>query len=260
MPQCFAFISGPATREEAILEHTAEWGPPPPRHYYSAKLWPDPGNFPGYFFEIGCQEIADVYRMAVQWEAGSPPYNSMVTTHDWLYLPGGDLPNPAPEAVEAKFDDFFEDIQAGLAQHTRIVGYRWARWKNDWSGTHPSFRFATRNLVAATAQTSLPQQVAIAVTEETAVRRRWGRFYIPSIGQSSNVAEGRISTPYLNTVGAAAVTMLSTIEDEWEHVTVSKDLEPHFLATEYVRVDNTFDIQRRRRLRSSTVRYRAAVT
>lgn len=209
-------------------------------------------------FVYDWKNMPPVFRMVTYFETGSPATNSAVTTADWEWIGTGSPSSSSYEAVEAKYDAFFDALEYTFGAGTRIKGYRWSQWKNDYSGTDPSFRFASRETVTGNGSL-LPPQVACAVTEETDIRRRWGRFYLPFLSQGIINAAGRIQSSTCTTIGAAAVTLLDTIEDEWRHVTVSS-LTPNLLATNFVRVDDVPDVIRSRRFGASTFRYRNAVT
>ena len=269
MPQCLNIISGVATAVEALAQHEAEYGPAPAGMVYDYMIWPDPGHLPGYFFEIKCREYhMKTFRMVVNYEMGSPPTNSAVTTHDWMWLPNEDPPSNAYEAVEEKYDAFFTSALGLFASGAKVVGYRWSPWKDDYSKTDPSIRFASRDMAivfggasSGEAITAVPHQIAMAVTEETDVRRRWGRFYLPFVRKGAIVADtsNRFSSAVCNAVGAAAVQLLETIEDEWQHVTVGEP-SPKTLPTRFVRVDDVPDVIRSRRIETSAHRYRSAVS
>lgn len=241
----------------ALEEHELKFGPAPAGNQYTC--------VPGIGWDgmtggnwVYAAHMADQFRMVVEWEIGTTSYNSAVTTHDWWYIPGGEPPTNAYEPVEAQFDTFFSAIAPHLAVNTKIVGYRWSRWKDDYSKTEPSFRYASRALVNQFGGSVMPNQVSAAITEETSVRRRWGRFYVPFICKEAIGAEGRLTQQAVNALGSDGRAALATVEDTWQHVTISRELTPHFLPTTFIRVDNVPDIIRRRRLRSSTYRYRQA--
>jgi hypothetical protein len=100
---------------------------------------------------------------------------------------------------------------------------------------------------------ALPPQVAVSVTLRTAHRKRWGRYYIPSPGQSVCSSLGAIdqlaavafkeATHHLTSrsgTGAAA-TVFSRLH--WDHE------DP-----ETIQVDDIFDVVRRRRFSSPLYR------
>ena len=240
---------------EALPLAAIQHGTPLPGHWRECETFEIPTGVVTWVYDL---TMAHVARLVVNYEIGSPATNSAVTTHDWEWLGEWPAPADACEAVEAKYDAFWTAIATVLYNGTRISGYRWSWWKDDWSGTDPSFRYATRNVQVGSGSAMNPPQVSMAVTEETEIRRRWGRFYLPFIA-SSQMSTGRFTSGMCDTVANAAATLLGTIEDEWRHVTVSSK-EPRLLETQYVRVDDTPDTMRSRRWPSSTYRKRNAVT
>lgn len=259
--QCHAYY--PVLNWDNVLSlHYEHFGPPPAnRSYWGVPVVIyDSGDNPVHIgYEVYCEGagVVATYRLAVNYELGSPPTNSAVTTHDWHWL-GEDLPGPTDfEPLEAKYDAFFEAIKTYLHSTCIVVGYRWSQWKGDYSGTMPSLRFATRAL-AGSGNNVLPPQVACAITEENEVRRRWGRFYLPFL-TSGYSSTGRFSSAFCDAVGVAAKTLLTPIEGDWEHVTVGSK-EPHELVTTYVRVDDVPDVIRSRRWAQKTYRYRSSTT
>lgn len=244
---------------EALPLAAVQHGSPAEGHWRTCETFELPTGIVSYVYDWA---MADVYRMVVNWELGTTPYNAAITTHDWLYEPGGELPSDACEPIEAKFDAFFTAVATVQSIHTKITGYRWSRWKDNFSGTDPSFRFATRTLDNQVGGDDLPGQISCAITEETAVRRRWGRFYLPFINRQALTAQGRFSNTTVDQIGVGALALLEPVEAEWTHVTVrgpNSSLTPPFLPTTYVRVDNVPDVIRSRRLDASTHRYRQAV-
>ena len=235
----------------AALQHPIE-----PGHWRTCETVSIPSGDVSFVYDW---RMAFVYRCVCNYELGIPATNQAVTTHDWEWL-GAEAPAPVEfETVEAKFDAFFAAVKTALGKNVMLAGYRWSPWKNDFSGTEPSIRYVTRNVnIGNTVGGLTAPQVACAVTEETAIRRRWGRFYLPW-PETSGISNGRFTSGICSQIGAAAVDLLETVESEWQHVTVSS-LTPHILPTEYVRVDDVPDVIRSRRWASSTYRYRAAVT
>lgn len=249
-------------QEYALQVHQLEFGPPPRGSiYFPTEFREDEGGGQIIATYIECLEIhhlVPTFRMVVNYELGTPKTNEAVTTHDWEWISEDGILSSSYEAVEAKFDAFFDDIKSFLAAGTVVTGYRWSQWRDDFSKPDPSFRFASRSLAFTGTDGVNAPQIACAVTEETDIRRRWGRFYLPFISKS-NISSGRFTSAGINVIGAAAAELLSTIEGEWQHVTVSKK-DPHLLPTRFVRIDDVPDVIRSRRWHSSTARYRSSVS
>lgn len=257
MSQYDAWYPPHITESVALSLHEEKYGPAWQLYEYRARPYPS-WPLPPIFMHVTMDFMADVYRMVVNWDWDEPAQNSAVTTHDWAWISEDPITSSSYESVEAKFDAFWTATQSFYGTGTRIVGYRWSKWKDDFSKTDPSFRFATRALNAVSTDRIAAPQMACAVTEETDIRRRWGRFYLPFL-DTATLFNGRFTNAVCDGIGAAAKDLLETIEDEWQHVTVST-LTPHVLATRFVRVDNVPDVIRSRRWRGSSYRYRSSVT
>lgn len=240
---------------EALPLYAAEHGSPLPGHWRTCETFELPSGVVSTVYDW---RMANVYRMVTNWIWPDTALNSAVTTHDWEWISEDPIASDSYEVIEAKFDTFFGVIDQYLAGGTGIVGYRWSEWKDDWSGQHESFRYANRELEADNPGGLLPPQIACSITEETEIRKRWGRFYLPFM-QYNVVTNGRWNSGVMPGIGAAAVDLLESVEGEWRHVTVSKTLEPHVLPTTFVRVDDVPDTIRSRRWRSATDRWRGAV-
>lgn len=114
--------------------------------------------------------------------------------------------------------------------------------------------------------TGLPPQVSCCVTEETASRRHWGRFYLPTPGGSVSATNGRFSNAEVDAVGQAASTMyavmyggqyIPVVPTTWS----GKSKSTPGAATRTLQnvlanhVDDVPDIIRRRRYREPLHRY-----
>lgn len=257
MSQWDAWYPPHITEAVALSLHEEKYGPAWPYYEYQATPYPDWPLEP-IFMHVRMEYMSDVYRMVVSYEYGSPPTNMAVTTHDWSWISESPIASNSYEAVEAKYDAFFAAITGVILGGVKVTGYRWSKWRNDFSKTDPSLRFATRNISFTGSGSEMPPQVACAVTEETDIRRRWGRFYLPFLA-SSIFGSGRINSGVCTLIAESTRDLLETIEGTWQHVTVST-LEPHVLPTRFVRVDNTPDVIRSRRWSGSTFRARETVT
>jgi hypothetical protein len=100
----------------------------------------------------------------------------------------------------------------------------------------------------------LPPQVAISVTEETAIRRRWGRFYLPGLTEAAVNAEGRVETGTVDTIANAAHTMYEAMRTSGREFAVHRRTDGSYQLVRQIRVDNVFDIIRRRRHSVTTYR------
>lgn len=120
--------------------------------------------------------MAHTYRLTVQYEDTSAvTENFAVTTHDWRYEPPQEPDATALDAIEAKMDAFFGDanVKNMIAGSVKVIGYKWAKLKDDGTGQDGAqIRLTSKNL-AFTGGNGLPPQVACSVTEMTDVRKTY---------------------------------------------------------------------------------------
>lgn len=119
--------------------------------------------------------------------------------------------------------------------------------------THPAY-FGT-----AAATSELPPQSAMTYTWKTAIRRRWGRIYIPCLCNTL-LGTGRISSTALAAVGASVDTFGTTLRSNGQGIVVwhragwnAEDV------TEFT-IDDVMDVQRRRRNAHAFNRYTGSFT
>jgi hypothetical protein len=101
----------------------------------------------------------------------------------------------------------------------------------------------------------LPLQVAMSVTFRTAIRKRWGRVYIPGWSTIANTAQGRWNGPYRDAVQTTFEAMPTGLPSGLTHVVAVAADDPPASSTPvtaYV-VDDVPDIIRRRRAEANVV-------
>lgn len=102
------------------------------------------------------------------------------------------------------------------------------------------------------ANQNLPAQVAMTITLRTALRRRWGRLYLPAPAKDYN-SDGRIGTTQVTDMADATDTLISDAADaDFKLVVYSPTIRAAY-TVESINVDNVFDVMRSRRVAASTV-------
>lgn len=95
-----------------------------------------------------------------------------------------------------------------------------------------------------------PPQVAATVSFVTALRRHWGRFYVPCIARGNIGDNGRLGTAVVDGLADLVSSMYDAVDDDdWYPVVFAAgqiDTSGAHTVTE-VRCDDVFDVQRRRR-------------
>jgi hypothetical protein len=109
---------------------------------------------------------------------------------------------------ESAFDTFWAAL---LAQYRNTLVLSQIRWYKAGPAITPPqepVRVVDRNAAGGnTISTSVPPQVALTVTERTAVSSKWGRFYLPApmgVGTNYETGTGRFTSGWLTTVANAA--------------------------------------------------------
>lgn len=237
--------------DDALDLHELIYGPAPWPYVYIPVEWDIPlgGAFLGT--TVYAQIMATIYLCAAQWSYGTTGENTAVTTHHWVYEDEGDPSDLEWDQVEELMGTFAYDTRSYRSDQSALIGYRWYKCKTDGTGIDgETVRYDTTSRPGSTAAL-LPPQVSCAVTEVTAVRRRWGRFYIPFLATGGTT--GRFSQMFCDTVAAAAKTMLEGVEGTWTPVVYGEKF-PFILPILQVRVDDVPDIIRTRRWRSASYR------
>lgn len=157
----------------------------------------------------------------------------------------------AEDAIAAWFDS----IKNLLTSSLRLDAIRWNDLPQTGGSPSPQRRFTEFDVVGTGSSDFLPWQIACNVTWVTPNRRRWGRIYVPGFLESQN-ASGRVGSGTVDTLANASWTLsqdLSSIASGLSHVVVDRS-SGISLEVAGVRVDDVWDIQRRRRDETPTYR------
>jgi hypothetical protein len=114
--------------------------------------------------------------------------------------------------------------------------------------------------LVGTAVGSLPPQCAITSTDLTPYAKHWGRNYWPAPAPATVAADGHITTAACNAIG----TLVLDLYDAWQQLEffpvvpvtqIDSVATRALLGVTDVKVDNVFDVQRRRRSKHKTFQY-----
>lgn len=213
-----------------------------------------------------------------KWNASTDPKDDMYCTFDIMNVTGGALDPSWTTAdytsVESKFDTFFASVAAVQTSGITLIEYRWyIRSFNDYSNPKPFAphgspeRLTTKAIVGTAGVTSMAPQTAMSVTEKTNFPRNWGRFYIPGICQVV-VASGvpKITSTYVDSIATAYSTLNSSLASSQFQLVVpitrlgtgsrgdpgAGTPNRRLSMVQSVKVDNVFDVIRRRRTHAVT--------
>lgn len=232
----------------------------------------------------------EVQRFQLEW---SPIGTSLanedvrVCTFHAIKLVGG---SPTPSWDPA---DFVAMDNAFTSWWTAIHGYcvgtiSWTGIKAYRAGPNvlppqvPTYE-ATKSVPGSSTFGALPPQVALSVTEKAGAKKNWGRFYIPGLalegtGGPTSTADGRPSTPLLTAMINATDTLyeaarIALVPFVIYHPKLDANRptgnppQPSNLperpaeavTVDQLQIDDVFDIIRRRRWETVTLREQRAV-
>lgn len=137
----------------------------------------------------------------------------------------------------------------------KLTEFRWYRIGPGVTAPNPAERVNTLvTPVAGTAGATMacPQQ-ACSLTFRTAVRRSWGRTYLPA-ALAPGTADGTLGTGSVDSQCTALSTLMSSSSGADFVPVVYSPTKQSALAIESVEVDNNLDVIRRRRWKQSTYR------
>lgn len=235
----------------------------------------------------------EVRRLQVVWSftTGSPTGDDVrVCTFHFLRLSGGSPSNAWGsadfDAVEAGFDAMWTTMKPWHRSNLALAQYRWYKEGPQIAPPQEPVRVVDRAVTGTAADASypggLPPQVAITVSEKTATRRHWGRFYWPqpayckSGGLLANVtfsSGGRLASPILTDLANSAdtfyeacrtanvpVVVYSKAKAEREGATGTLPAQGALAITvDNLQVDDIPDVIRSRRFDAPTLRVQRAI-
>lgn len=169
-------------------------------------------------------------------------------------------------AAETAVDAWYATVRAYVPTAVTLVEYRWYRMSFNsllaefpFAKSGPPVRFLARSSVGTSSGGS-PYQLAATVTLRTPVPKHWGRFYIPFAAGALNSSDGRIGSTIRDAIGGATLTMKNALHTSNIALAVPMtqlDKAPAraLMGVNRIVVDDTPDVQRRRRAKHVAGRY-----
>lgn len=158
--------------------------------------------------------------------------------------------------LEGFLDTWWATLKANMSTNIKLAGYHWYRHGPGITGANPAQRVTTRSVPGVVGSSMVAPQVATSVTFRTAVRRSWGRTYLPgpSVSSGSWDSGGLFSSAWVTAVATPTNTLIhDAIGADFPLVVVSNRLSA-VLNVEALEVDNMPDVIRRRRYRNATLK------
>lgn len=206
--------------------------------------------------------LMNVFEMKDSSGAFSVKERGMFGQH-WINITAGDLDltwtTPDYTAVESAIQSMWSNLVSYIPTHIRLVEHRWYNYGPGVVPPNPPARITTLGTpTPGTASTGFVPQVGTTVTLKTALRRHWGRFYLP-LAATKFDTNGQLSTSSADFIATQARDALVAPGTSQGVSPVVWD-KAHRVAygITAVQVDSIPDIQRRRRAR--TTAYRKTIT
>lgn len=249
IPSGFTIVPAPCAFGVAVDYVTGLFGPPAPGNRYTCSGLPRIGPLVLASLVREVPLLAGTYLIQTVHDR-TAGQDTAVTTFHYRWSGTGDPDATAFAAVETRLNGFWTALKSYRTSMVTGGEHRWYGPRDTPGNWGEAIRVTpvTTPLIG-TATGGLPQQVACSVTEVTDVRRRWGRFYIPCLAQTtiaSNEAAGTFSSTFVAAVATAADTAFAQSVTDWKLVVFGAPT-PTSLEVRRIRVDTVPDVIRRRR-------------
>jgi hypothetical protein len=170
---------------------------------------------------------------------------------DFLNITGGDPDDTWTSGdyttLETAITTWWAAIRGDFDNAMSLRDIKWYRHGPGIHPPNPAERVTSPLMAGTSAATALPPQVATTLTFRTAVRRSWGRTYIPGLTTSHLTSEGGLANAKVDALATATNTLVHTANDaDFPLVVTSVHLNA-VLNCEATEVDDVLDIQRKRR-------------
>jgi hypothetical protein len=189
-----------------------------------------------------------------------PNADTAITTHHYKY-PITPAQEPDYNAFVLAFTSFFNAIANRLSSDISVTQIR------SWDlPTTPGTPLGSADHVSGfvggggSGADRLPPQIACSVTEETSIRKRWGRFYIPGFVVTDVSSSGRFADSVTTQIADAAQTMYNEMNGAGRGFVSYRRSDATFQLVSGIRVDDVPDTIRRRRFSMTLARKLRPVT
>jgi hypothetical protein len=204
----------------------------------------------------GISNDVNVRRCTIIWDRSAYSMDRVMTHIDFINITAG-----APDdtwtsgdftTVEAAIDAFWTSIKAMYHSGLVLTEYRWYRVGPGARAPEPTVRVTSRSVAGTSGTGPLPQQCAVTISLRTALRKHWGRMYLPSPSMSALGTAGLMLNTNADTIAGGFNTLVTTVETaDFYPVVYSPTRQRAYAVNRFV-VDNVIDIQRRRRPEKQT--------
>lgn len=199
----------------------------------------------------------NVRRCTLVWDRSAFSMDRVQTHIDFVNITGGVADDTWTAGdfttVEAALDTFWGAIKAMYNTGYVLSEYRWYRKGPGATAPEPTVRVTARSVAGTSGTGPLPQQCAMTISLRTALRKHWGRMYLPAPTIAGLGATGGLmGNANVDTFAAAFNALVTTVETADFFPVVYSGTRQRAYAINKVVVDNVIDIQRRRRPERAT--------
>lgn len=204
----------------------------------------------------GISNDVNVRRCTLVWDRSAFSMDRVQTHLDFVNMTGG-VPDDTWTAgdfttVEAAIDAFWGSIKAMYNTGFVLTELRWYRVGPGATPPEPTVRVTSRSVAGTSGTGPMPQQCAVTISLRTALRKHWGRLYLPTPTIAGLGAGGLMGNANVDTIAAAFNTLVTTVETADFYPVVYSRTRQRAYAVNRVVVDNVIDVQRRRRPERAT--------
>jgi hypothetical protein len=201
-------------------------------------------------------ESTNVRRCTIIWDRSAYSMDRVQTHIDFMNITAG-APDDTWTAgdfttVEGAIDAFWGSVKSMYHTGTVLSELRWYRVGPGAAPPEPTVRVQPRSVAGTSGTGPMPQQVAVTISLRTALRKHWGRMYLPVPTITQLAAGGLLSSVAVDAYAAAFNTLVTTVETADFYPVVYSRTKQRAYAVNRVVVDNVADIQRRRRPEKAT--------
>jgi hypothetical protein len=182
----------------------------------------------------------------------------------WVNTTGGDLDYTWTTADFTAAETVLKTFWAACAPYfhsgVRSAEMRWYPYGPNVHAPNPAYRITSVGTpVAGGTSTYFPRQCANAITFKTAMRKHWGRVYVPFSGGTVDQA-GRTANLTCDNLAIAGTNLAHGDTSAGVFPCVYDRTHQALWGINRVQVDNTADVIRRRRPKHSTYKKEIVVT
>jgi hypothetical protein len=164
--------------------------------------------------------------------------------------------------VETLLDTWWRAIRGDWNTDIDLVEVRWYQEGPGVTPPSPVVRVHTFNLPGTSSSGALPPQVSTTVTLKTALRKQWGRMYLPAPGtvavSQAAGTYGRYTSAFVDLVETSTASLLNQCGGLGLIPMVWSVTGKGFMSVTGYEVDDIPDIQRRRRFATTGYRKQSA--